>query len=234
MNPAITLNLHNFYIPDLGGPLGQDANAFMLRGLVPFMVGDIPNLVRFSVPVITEPAPLEGGQLSGWGDLVLFDIAVFEQKGWAFGFGPVLGAPIASKDRFGNGKWTAGVAAGAVAPQDWGLIGGLATYQQSFAGDKGRADVKTLEIQPFAFYNLSNGFYLQSTAAATFNLENDHYMIPIGLGIGKMWQVSEDVKVNAFIEPQYTVAHEGIAPDWRIFAGLNFSYSLEKFIKKDQ
>ena len=59
-------------------------------------------------------------------------------------------------------------------------------------------------------------------------------MIPIGLGIGKMWQVSEDVKVNAFIETQYTVAHEGIAPDWRIFAGLNFSYSLERFIKKDQ
>src|SRR5215217_9517614 len=55
LNPAVTLNLHNFYIPDLGGPFARDANALFVRGLVPFLIGDTPNLMRFSIPVITQP-----------------------------------------------------------------------------------------------------------------------------------------------------------------------------------
>lgn len=231
LNPAVTLNLHNFYIPDLGGPLERDANAFFLRGLFPFLIGDTPNLVRFSIPFITEPTLLDHGHTTGWGDLVVFDIAVFEQEGWAWGVGPVLGAPTASEDRFGNGKWTAGLAGGIVVPTDWGLAGGLATYQKSFAGDDDRKDVETLEFQPIIFYNLDQGFYLQSTASMFFNLENDTWSVPVGLGLGKMWHLNEDIKMNAFIEPQYTVASSGSGPDWRIFAGVNFSYSLEKFIK---
>lgn len=238
LNPAITLNLHNYYIPSFDGPLDLnnspldlDADAFLLRGLVPMMLFDTPNLMRFSIPVITEPT-LDGGHTTGWGDLLVFDVAVFEQKGWAFGVGPLLGAPTASRDRFGSGKWQAGVAGAFVVPQDWGLVGGLATYQKSFAGDDDRADVQLAEFQPFIFYNLPEGFYLQSTAAWTFNLENDSWSIPVGLGVGKLFQLTPDVKMNAFIEPQYTVASEGFAPEWKIFAGLNFSYSLEKFLKK--
>ncbi len=233
LNPAVTLNFHNFYVPDLGGPFERDANAFFFRGLFPFLIGDVPNLVRFSIPVITEPTLRDDGHTTGWGDLVVFDIAVFEQDGWAWGAGPVLGAPTASEDRFGNGKWTAGGAAGLVLPSDWGLAGGLVTYQKSFAGDDDRDDVETLEVQPFVFYNLDEGFYLQSTASSFFNLEKDTWSIPVGLGVGKMWHLNEDIKMNAFVEPQFTVASSGPGPNWRIFAGINFSYSLEKFIKKN-
>ena len=162
---------------------------------------------------------------------MIFDVALFEQRGWAWGVGPVLGVPTASEERFGNGKWTAGAAAGAVFPQDWGLVGGLATYQQSFAGDNDRKDVKSLEFQPFVFYNLKEGFYLQSTASWFFNLESDNWSIPVGLGLGKMFHLTNDVKMNVFVEPQVTVASKGTGPDWRLFAGVNFSYSLEKFMK---
>jgi hypothetical protein len=230
LNPAVTINFHNFYVPDLGGPFEEDANVFFLRGLFPMMIGETPNLVRFSLPVITEPT-IHGGHASGWGDLVVFDVAVFEQDGWAFGLGPVIGAPTASEDRFGSGKWTAGAAGAFVIPRDWGLVGGLATYQKSFAGADERPDTESLEVQPFVFYNFDDGFYLQSTASWAFNLERDTWSMPVGLGVGKLWHVNDDIKMNAFIEPQYTVASEGVGPKWRIFAGINFSYSLEKFMK---
>jgi hypothetical protein len=230
LNPAVTVNLHNFYVPDLGGPFGRDADVFFVRGLFPILIGDVPNLIRFSMPVVTEPT-VGGGHTTGWGDLVVFDVAVFEQKGWAWGVGPVLGAPTASDDRFGSGKWTGGAAAAFVVPSNWGLVGGLATYQKSFAGDESRQDTETLDFQPFIFHNLDNGFYLQSTATWNFNLERDEWSIPVGLGVGKLWHLSDDIKMNAFIEPQFTVASEGPGPNWRIFAGLNFSYSLEKFLK---
>lgn len=231
LNPAITLNFHNYYYPPTSGPVSVDGNAFWLRGMVPAMIFDTPNLFRFSMPYITEPT-LGGGHTSGWGDLVVFDIPVFEQKGWAFGVGPLFSFPTASEDRFGSGKWQAGAAGAFVIPRDWGLIGGLGTYQKSFAGDEDRADVELAEFQPFIFYNLPNGFYLQSTASWTYNFENDNWAIPVGLGVGKMFQLTDDLKMNAFVEPQYTVASEGIAPDWKVFFGLTFSYSLDKFIKK--
>lgn len=110
-------------------------------------------------------------------------------------------------------------------------VGKLLQAVKSFAGADERPDTESLEVQPFVFCNLDNGVYLQSTASWAFNLERDTWSIPVGLGVGKLWHVDDDIKMNAFIEPQYTVASEGVGPKWRIFAGINFSYSLEKFLK---
>lgn len=56
LNPAITLNFHNYYYPPTSGPVSVDGNAFWLRGMVPAMIFDTPNLFRFSMPYIAEPA----------------------------------------------------------------------------------------------------------------------------------------------------------------------------------
>jgi hypothetical protein len=30
--------------------------------------------------------------------------------------------------------------------------------------------------------------------------------------------------LNLFVEPQYTVAHHGVAPQWQIFTGFNLQF----------
>lgn len=128
----------------------------------------------------------------------------------------------AGTDALGAGRWQAGAAGVIIAPQSWGLLGGLVIYQHSFGRDGGRDPVNLLTVQPIVNVNLPEGFYLRSSAIWNFDFENDTRYIPVGLGIGKVWKVSDDLIVNAFIEPQYTVWRNGDGvPRWQIFGGVN-------------
>ena len=185
-------------------------------------VGGLPQLLRFTLPYSVNPSP--EGYADGLGDLTVFDLFVLPSKPVLLAVGPLFVAPTAT-DRFtGAGRWQAGAAGAAVAPQSWGLVGGLVTYQHSFANDFGREPTSLLTAQPIVFYNLPQGFYLRSSAIWNFDFENNLGYIPVGLGAGKVMQVGKTA-VNAFIEPQYTVYKYGEqVPHWQIFAGLNLQF----------
>ena len=226
LTPKITINLQDYYIPSFKGLPGRDANQFLLRGLIPLNLFNTPQLLRFTLPIANSPT-FPTGSDTGFGDLTLIDLVLIPGKPVSFGVGPLLVAPTASSDALGAGRWQAGAAAVAIAPQHWGLLGGLVTYQHSFARDDGRDPVNLLTVQPIVNHNLPQGFYLRSSAIWNFNFENDTHYIPVGLGIGKVWQVNKDLTVNAFIEPQYTVWRHGDGvPRWQIFGGVNFQFSL--------
>ncbi|TIN48127.1 MAG: hypothetical protein E5Y32_05530 [Mesorhizobium sp.] len=226
LTPKITINFHDYYVPELEGLDDRYANQFLLRGLIPHDLFGYPQLVRFTLPIATAPE-FPDGYVTGLGDLTLMDIFVFPGEKISFGAGPLVVLPTATDDLLGAGKWQAGAVGLAIAPQPWGLLGGLVTYQASFAGDDDREDVSLLTFQPIVNFNLSEGFYLRSSATWNFNFENDTYYIPVGFGVGKVLQVNDKVTMNAFIEPQYTVASEGIGnPEWQIFAGVNFQFAL--------
>jgi hypothetical protein len=226
LTPKITLNLQDYYDPSLWGVPGRDANQFLLRGLIPSDLFGAPQLMRFTMPIATAPT-FPSGSATGSGDLTLQDIFLFPGKPVSFGVGPILVLPTADPGALGAGKWQAGALGLAIAPQPWGLIGGLATYQHSFAGDGNRPEVSLLTVQPILFYNLPDEFYLRSSGIWNFDLQNSTYFIPVGAGAGKVWQINDSVTMNTFVEPQYTVLHHGIgAPRWQIFAGINFQFAL--------
>lgn len=228
LTPKITFNLQDYYIPSMYGAPGFDANQFLLRGLIPSDIGGAPQLFRFTLPIATAPTFPEGST-TGLGDLTLMDLFMFPGKKVSFGVGPMLVAPTASSDWLGAGKWQVGAAGVAVAPQSWGLLGALATYQTSFAGDSDREDVSLLTAQPIVFYNLPNAFYLRSSATWNFDIEDGTYYIPFGLGLGKIFALNKGTTMNAYVEPQYTAFHHGDgAPRWQIFGGVNFQFDVGK------
>ncbi len=229
LTPKITLNFHDYYVPELGGlPGDRQANQFLLRGLVPSDLFGAPQLIRFTLPVATAPE-FPSGYTTGLGDLTLMDVFLIPGKEVSFGAGPLFVLPTATDDALGNGKWQAGIAGVAVAPQGWGLIGGLATYQASFAGESDRNDVSLATFQPIVNFNLKDGFYLRSTAIWNFDLESGNYSVPVGFGVGKVFQVSDKVTMNPFVEPQYTVFDHGRGnPEWQVFVGVNFQFALGK------
>jgi len=224
LNPAPGLNFQDYYTPDIYGS-DKYTNDFLLRGALPLPpIGPVPfpQLIRVTAPISTRPAP-GGGYSTGLGDINVFDIFLLQTEGMQLGVGPLLTMPTASKDELGTGKWQGGVAAVAVHPTPQYLIAGLLQWQASFAGDDDRADVNTLTAQPIVIYNLPEGWYLRSTGIWTFNLKNDDYYIPLGLGAGKAWKSGKNI-LNAFIEPQWTIAHDGDGwPKFTIFAGLNLT-----------
>ena len=115
----------------------------------------------------------------------------------------------------------------AVAPQPWGLLAGLVTYQHSFAGDDSRPTAQIITAQPIVTYNLPDGFYLRSSGTWTFDLGNHTSVIPVGFGAGKVWSFGNGNTINAFLEPQYSVIHSGVGvPVWQFFAGVNLQFAI--------
>lgn len=229
LTPKITINLQDYFIPSFKDTPGDpSANQFLIRGLVPSDMFGLPQLLRFTLPIATSP-DVPNGYVTGLGDLTLMDIFILPKQGdITLGAGPLVVLPTATDQFLGAGKWQAGAAGIVVAPQSWGLLAGLATYQASFAGQSDREDVSLLTFEPIANINLSSGWYLRSSATWNFDLESGDGYIPVGFGVGKVFQLDKGVTLNAFVEPQYTVWNEGSAPRWQIFAGMNFQFPIRK------
>lgn len=224
LNLAASFNVQNYFTPSLFGGSGH-TNDFLLRPTVPIgpnNVIPVPQIFRLTVPVSTRPDP-NGGYNTGLGDINLFDIFLLSQGKTQIGVGPLITAPTATDRTLGTGKWQAGLAAVAVNATKQRLLGALVQWQHSFAGQSDRPTVQSLTTQPFFIWNLPEGLYIRSTGIWTFDLQHGSYYIPVGLGAGKAWRSGTTI-FNAFIEPQYSVAHSGNVPQWQIFGGLNMTF----------
>ncbi len=223
LSPRPMVSLHDYYVPELYKLDNAWANQTVLRAVLPNKTFGLPQLWRLNVPIVALHHDRLGSK-SGLGDITFMDVFMKNAGSFSYGIGPLLVMPTASNDLLGQGKWQIGSAAALVASRDWGLAGGLLTFQQSFAGDSDREKVKMATFQPALFYNLPNGFYLRSSGVWTFDLKNHTHHIPVGLGLGKVFKPGKSV-INVFIEPQYSVDKKGAgAPVWQIFAGINFQF----------
>lgn len=214
-------NLQNYYVSELSGSDGT-ANNFWLRYAQPLGKW----LFRGSLPVSRVPT---GGDTStsGLGDLNAFAAYLFNtgDPAVSVGVGPQITVPTATEDETGTGKWQAGVAAVYFNAKSkrfqWG---GLVTWQTDFAGDDDRPGTNLLALQPFYFVQLGKGLYVRGAPIAVFNLENDTYSVPVGLGIGQVIP-TPGIVYNVFIEPQFTILDRGAGqPEFQLFMGLNLQF----------
>jgi hypothetical protein len=215
-------NLHNYYIPELSGPIDSTANNFVLRYAQPFGKW----LMRASLPFARVPTGTSSTE-SGVGDLDVFFAYLFDTGNPArsFGVGPQIVFDTASKDVTGTGKTQAGLAAVYFdATSSFFQWGGLLTYRTDIAGSSSRPDTSVFAAQPFYFFQLGKGKYLRGAPIWVFDLENDTYHVPVGLGIGQVIP-TEKVVFNFFIEPQFTILSKGDGqPEFQLFMALNMQF----------
>lgn len=228
-NPLASItafNMQNYYTGDVSGT-NKDANQFWFRYATPVSSGDSKWLLRASLPVNTYPGPPAGEHQTGPGDLNLFASWLIDTGNPAvsFGFGPQITLPTVSGDATGSGKTSAGfvnVLFNASNPKF--QYGYLASWQHSIAGEGNRTDVNQATFQPFMFYQLGGGTYLRSAPIWVYNLHNDSYSVPLGIGLGQVIRHQKTV-YNVFVEPQGSIADRGPGqPRWQIFAGLNLQF----------
>ena len=214
-------NLQNYYIPELSG-INGNANTFWLRYAQPFGKW----LFRGSLPVSRVPTGSDSST-SGLGDFNIFAAYLFDTGNPAvsFGVGPQLTAPTATEDETGTGRWQGGLASVYFnAKSQRFQWGGLVTWQTDFAGDDDRAGTNLLALQPFYFLQLGKGLYLRGAPIVVFDLENDSYHVPVGLGIGQVIPTPK-VVYNVFIEPQFTILDRGAGqPELQLFVGFNMQF----------
>ncbi len=223
-NPLASLksiNLHNYYMPNLYGVPDAAVNQTWLRYAQP--IG--PLLIRVSMPFQNTSFPNEE-PTTGLGDLNAFLIYKFSKptSGTDIGVGPAFTFPTGTNG-MGADKWQAGVSAIAFNHSNPVVqVGSLITWQQSFAGDEDKADVSMLTPQLFFMFQLGKGTYLRSTGLMTFNLKNGDYNVPVGLGIGKVIK-SKNAVFNVFMEPQYSMLVKGMGqPQLQVFVGFNTQF----------
>ena len=216
-----TLSLQNVYTPSMYGTEGS-MNTAWIRAVQP-IGGKV--LIRASLPLNSVSMP--GRDRSGLGDMNVFATWVLTgpTSHNQFGIGPILTMPTATSRWLGSGKWQAGVAvAGYFAKSNVMQMGVLATWQHSFAGGSDRRKVHVATIQPFVMWQVGGGTYLRSTAIKMLDFENSTYVLPLGAGIGKVVRVNKMI-FNIFIEPQFTLWHEGKGvPKWQLFMGINSQF----------
>lgn len=212
-------NLHDYIVTNIYGVPDAGANQLMFRYAQP--VGKV--LLRGTLPVATSTMPGINPQ-SGLGDFNLFAIYAMEFSGNKLGIGPLITAPTGTNG-FSQDKWQAGIAALAFfAKNHIFQAGTLLQWETDFAGKSDAADINLLTAQLFGMWQLGGGTYLRSTGIWSFDLENDRYNIPIGLGIGKIVKVN-NVVFNIFAEPQFSVYAEGDGQTrFQVFAGFNTQF----------
>jgi hypothetical protein len=189
----------------------SDSRAFVLnmKPVYPVRVGQLNLINRLILPVIyAEGQDLTlteaQGQLLGFGgELRLANGSAFglgdttyqaffsptEPGKLIWGIGPALVLPTATDNRFASDKWSAGLSAVALTmPGRW-VVGTLIQNVWSFAGDGDAEDVNQFMVQPFANYNLDDGWYLNTSPIITANWEADgadQWTVPLGMGIGRL------------------------------------------------
>jgi hypothetical protein len=220
--PITAINFQNYYLTTLRLLPEQHANEMLLRGIF----ATTKMIVRATLPVSDAPIGF-ATSVSGLGDLNIFDAFLLTEEGAKnqFGIGPLLVAPTATDDALGDGKWQGGAALVAVTePVPTALIGGLVTYQHSFAGQSDRPEASLLVVQPFVILQFGRGYYARSTGVWEFDLEDDSYVVPFGVGVGKVIKAGRSV-LNVFLEPQFTVMQEGVGqPSFQVFGGINVQF----------
>jgi hypothetical protein len=226
VEPRLTLEYWNYYAPSLNNLSGGAENA-EARSLIPFQINGVQQVFHIDPPIVTNPTAKTGPR-TGLGDtqiynltLITRDVGLYEHEPIIFGIGPLIAAPTNTSTNFGTNSLQAGAAGAIIAPQPWGLLGGLATYQRTVSG----ISTQLTTVQPNVFYNLHDGWYLRSSAIMRFDTSTHTTTIPVGLGAGKVIHLGGGYTLNLYAEAQPSVYRSGTgAPNFQLFTGIKLQF----------
>jgi hypothetical protein len=228
------------------GPSDSSAYVLNMKPVYPVRIGKLNLINRLILPVIyaegqnvtldEDQAQLLGfggeirlanGSAFGLGDTTyqaFFSPAEPGEVIW--GIGPALVLPTATDNRFASDKWSAGISAVALAmPGRW-VVGMLVQNVWSYAGDGDADDVNQFMVQPFANYNLDNGWYLNTSPVITANWEADgadQWTVPLGMGIGRLVRHGKQ-PVDYRLAAYSNIESPGFSSDWTLQFTIKFLF----------
>jgi hypothetical protein len=224
--PRLTVEYWNYYAPSLNNLNGGAENGEG-RLLIPYQINGVQQLFHIDPPIVTNPTAKTGPR-TGLGDAQIYnltlirrDVGLYEHEPITFGIGPLIAAPTNTSTNFGTNSLQAGAAGAIIAPQPWGLLGVLATYQRTVSG----VSTQLTTVQPNIFYNLHSGWYLRSSAIMRFDTSTHTTTIPVGLGAGKVIQLAGGYTLNLYAEVQPSVYRSGTgASNFQVFTGIKLQF----------
>lgn len=177
-------------------------------------------------------APDPTGRTTGFGDLGLEVLGAKQIRGkkkqfYDVALGPFVGAPSATDDFLGRGRWLLGpeIALG-ISAKHWVTVL-LARNEWSVGKSSSRADVNQMWMQYFLFYNLPKLFYLAYEPIITVNWERqpgDRVTLPVGIGWGRHIRLPKRPRLA--LTTRYSGFYNALRTDqgakWQLVATLVF------------
>ncbi|MFT3823693.1 MAG: hypothetical protein QM731_07220 [Chitinophagaceae bacterium] len=158
------------------GKFRGSRNTMNIQPVVPVALTPKLNLItRIIMPVITQNSITEAGKKQfGLGDFVLsgFISPSQSKNGVTWGAGPVFLLPTGTNDYLASKKFGIGPTAVGLKQTGGWTFGALVNQVWSVAGDKDRADVNQMFLQPFLFYNWKSGAGLGVNSEYTQNWQS--------------------------------------------------------------
>lgn len=204
----MNVQIQNVYTGSYHGRDDESGDTILLRAAVPFKTGSWGHIARATLPYVADSPSGE----NGLGDLVLFDLIVFERDWGRWGLGPVALFPTAGHDALGADKWALGPAVG-FAARSPGLLWGL--FNQNLftvAGDDDRPDVNVSILQPIVNYSLPDRWSLgTSEMNITYDWDRDAWTaLPLGIKLSKLSRFGElPVQFSGAYEYNFQDKHGG-------------------------
>lgn len=199
------------------GEFNRNTNVLNIQPVIPLFNGKLITRTIFPIVSIPDYASSEGTLTSGLADIVFTPFYVPKTKGIMVGFGPVFEFPSGGAER-GSEKWSLGPSAVALLqPEDW-TLGILANNVWSYAGNSDRADVNRMLINLFVVRQLGDGWYLNSAPIITANWKaepDQRWIVPLGLGGGKMMFIGGKLPLNVQSQLYYNVVRPDFGPEWQ-------------------
>lgn len=181
------------------------------------------------VPLVGQdgmPTPPGSSRVWGLGDIVLQGfIAPHTEDKWKWGVGPQVSLKTRTDSRLAGPDWGAGIV---------GIIVGNFTPNLSFSGNVGNlwsfdGDFNTATIQPTVFYNFPSipGAYIGYNAVISADWKasaGNTWTVPLGLSIGRTFDMGNGNGLDLMIGPYYNVARPDGAARWQLRFGITWLF----------
>lgn len=173
-----------------------------VQPVIPFSLNDNWNLVsRTIVPFVAiDGIPSGSGSHTGLGDTVqsfFFSPKSPTANGWIWGAGPVFLLPTSTDDRFGAGKWGAGLTGVALRQSGPWTYGALANHIEDINGD---TEISSTFLQPFLSYTTPSAWTFTVNTESTYDWETEEWAVPVNALVSKLVTIGDrPVSVGAGI-----------------------------------
>ena len=225
--------LRSLTLQNVNFPLGNGtADSFSIQPVWPFRLSPDWRLVTYTIAPI-EWLPSQGPNTrsaSGLGN-ILFNGYISPEKpsgSFKWGIGPAVQLPTRTDSLLGSNRLSLGPAALLYATAG-PVSGGIVLQNYWSIGGEGSNKVNQGSAQYIAYYNLPKGLYLYSNATITANWlakSSDRWLVPIGGGIGKVFQIGKGKTFySASAQGFYNAVRPDPVGDWTVIVQFQIIFS---------
>jgi hypothetical protein len=199
------------------GPYNRNTNVLNIQPVIPLLKGRL--ITRTIIPIVSIPdySSEDDMHSSGLSDIIFTAFYTPATQGLTWGVGPVLEMPTGGSLR-GTEKWSIGPSAVLlVQPEEW-TFGLLANNTWSFAGNPDRGKVNHMLLNLFVVRQLGKGWYVNSAPIITADWtkeQEDRWIVPLGLGGGKLVFLGGKLPLNIQSQLYYNVIRPDSGPEWQ-------------------